>query len=167
MRTSILILAVYFPLSLLSQNTHSFCVGAIGMLSSGNPAQSLAQSFTSKASCLQVQTGIQVHQGILGRLPFAIDCNTAVTITPFSIRLFPNPVINYVRIDGAGAIGSNENCLLAIIDATGRLLFKESTTIPALRSGISYFWGWLKSGSYFLKVDGETIHQIVPFVKIN
>ena len=167
MKTLFLLLLIYFPVSTFCQASSSFCIGAIGMLSSGNQAQSLAQSFNSKSACIQLNTGMQVYESVIGRLQFTLDCNTNTTSLPFLIRLYPNPVINYVRVDGEGTSGNDENITISIIDATGRLLYKTISNAPALRTGLSYYWGWLKAGNYFLKVDGTSTHQIIPFIKMN
>ena len=93
--------------------------------------------------------------------------NVLLIVTPVDIRLFPNPVRNYVRLAGSGISENDQNLSLSLYDAAGKRLWEQVITVSQLIAGTSFFWGWLQSGNYYLRVDGEELRRVIPFIKLN
>ncbi|MEY3324513.1 MAG: Secretion system C-terminal sorting domain [Bacteroidota bacterium] len=162
-----IILLCFIPTVAFAQPSVIYSIGAIGNLSGQTEAKCLSQSIIFSNGCVQLQTGLSLFSGLIGLAEFNLDCKPSTTPTPFNIRLYPNPVINYVRLEGSGFSTSETKIDLSIIDATGRLIQKQQIIAAALLNGSSYFWGWLQSGNYFLRIESDNVKRIIPFVKLN
>ena len=155
------------PTVVFAQPSVIYSIGAIGNLSGQTEAKCLSQSIIFSNGCVQLQTGLSLFSGLIGLRDFNLDCKPSTTPTPVNIRLYPNPVINYVRLEGTGFSTSETKIDLSIIDATGRLIQKQQIIAAALLNGSSYYWGWLQSGNYFLRIEADNVKRIIPFVKLN
>lgn len=153
---------------LLAQPELIHTIGSIGSLSGGSEAKSIPQSFNFYNGCFQLQTGLSVLNGVIGNAAFNLDCKPSANPTITTIRLYPNPMANYVRLEGTGFdSGVEEIITLSIVDAIGRLHFNQKISAIPLQRGISYNWGWLSAGNYFLRVESDKRKIIIPFIKIN
>lgn len=152
---------------LYSQSRSFFSIGVMGSLSKGERVTSLAQSFNNKADCLQLNTGLALYSGYFGIREFDLACKSNPSSPAVEIRLYPNPVQNYVRIEGSGFMGNEPQITMVLFDDNGRKVLQEIVTTAQLITGRSYNWGWLSSGNYYLRVDGYNTHRIIPFIKLN
>jgi hypothetical protein len=150
-----------------SQSGSFYGVSVVGSFSQGMRASSLVQSFNKRTECLQLNTGLYLYYGVKGNSRFELTCQTGSIVTPVDIRLFPNPVRNYVRLEGSGISENDQNLSLSLYDAAGKRLWEQVITVSQLIAGTSFFWGWLQSGNYYLRVDGEELHRVIPFIKLN
>ena len=153
MKQLVLLSVLFFCMALkgFSQSGSFYGVSVVGSFSQGMRASSLVQSFNKRTECLQLNTGLFLYYAIKGSSKFELTCQTNSSDTPIDIRLFPNPVRNYVRLEGSGPLDIDQNLSLSLFDA----------------AGTSFFWGWLQSGNYYLRVDGEELHRVIPFIKLN
>jgi hypothetical protein len=155
------------PSMVFSQTGVIYSISAIGNLSGGTESKSIPQNIIFSNGCIQLQTGLSLFSGLIGQTDFNLDCKSGTTPNLATIRLYPNPVSNYVRIEGSGFSSNDTKIELSIIDATGRIIQKQQVLSAALLNGNSYYWGWLQSGNYFLRVEADNLKRIIPFVKLN
>ena len=169
MKQLVLLSLLFFCMALkgFSQSGSFYGVSVVGSFSQGMRASSLVQSFNKRTECLQLNTGLFLYYGIKGNSRFELTCQTGSIVTPVDIRLFPNPVRNYVRLAGSGISENDQNLSLSLYDAAGKRLWEQVITVSQLIAGTSFFWGWLQSGNYYLRVDGEELHRVIPFIKLN
>ena len=169
MKQLVLLSVLFFCVALkgFSQSGSFYGVSVVGSFSQGMRATSLVQSFNKRTECLQLNTGLYLYYGVKGNSRFELTCQTGSIVTPVDIRLFPNPVRNYVRLEGSGISENDQNLSLSLYDAAGKRLWEQVITVSQLIAGTSFFWGWLQSGNYYLRVDGEELHRVIPFIKLN
>jgi hypothetical protein len=169
MKQLVLLSLLFFCMALkgFSQSGSFYGVSVVGSFSQGMRASSLVQSFNKRTECLQLNTGLYLYYGVKGNSRFELTCQTGSIVTPVDIRLFPNPVRNYVRLEGSGISENDQNLSLSLYDAAGKRLWEQVITVSQLIAGTSFFWGWLQSGNYYLRVDGEELHRVIPFIKLN
>ena len=169
MKRKYILVLLYCLLSkcMIAQSGLIYTIGSIGSLSNGSEATCLSQSFNFSNGCVQFQTGISILSGVIGNAIFNLDCKTTSNQHVISIRLYPNPMANYARLEGTGFDSEEEIITLSILDAIGRLHFNQKIVASALQAGISYNWGWLSAGNYFLRVESEKRKNVIPFIKIN
>lgn len=169
MKQLVLLSVLFFCVALkgFSQSGSFYGVSVVGSFSQGMRASSLVQSFNKRTECLQLNTGLYLYYGVKGNSRFELTCQTGSIVTPVDIRLFPNPVRNYVRLEGSGISENDQNLSLSLYDAAGKRLWEQVITVSQLIAGTSFFWGWLQSGNYYLRVDGEELHRVIPFIKLN
>ena len=105
-----------------SQSGSFYGVSVVGSFSQGMRASSLVQSFNKRTECLQLNTGLFLYYAIKGSSKFELTCQTNSSDTPIDIRLFPNPVRNYVRLEGSGLLDIDQNLSLSLFDAAGKRL---------------------------------------------
>jgi hypothetical protein len=150
-----------------AQDSVFMSMGVIGSFSSGVRACSSSFQFNGKNECFQVESGIVVLSGIRSNGDFEVVCRSSSSIFPLDIQLFPNPVHQYARIEGGGFSDPTEQVLLTLFDAVGKRIWEKRIYAAEVKSGISYFWGWLQAGNYFLSVKGGNKHKVIPFLKLN
>ena len=150
-----------------SQSGSFYGVSVVGSFSQGMRASSLVQSFNKRTECLQLNTGLFLYYAIKGSSKFDLACQSSPSVTPIDIQLFPNPVRNYVRLEGSGLLDIDQSISLSLFDAAGKRLWGQVIPVSQLIAGTSFFWGWLQSGNYYLRVDGEELHRVIPFIKLN
>lgn len=149
-----------------AQSVSSITVSAIGAFADGGKATSLALSISKSTDCLQLNTGLALYSGIMGHLPFVMTCKTDAPTLPVDIKLYPNPVENYTRLVSSLPTTNSSPFQLSVIDALGRIVMVKQISATLLSAGISLYFGQLPSGNYFLKLDRENLHHVIPFIKV-
>jgi hypothetical protein len=169
MKQVVLLSVLFFCISLkgFSQSGSFYGISVVGSFSQGMRASSLVQSFNKRTECLQLNTGLFLYYAIKGSSKFDLTCQSSPSVTPIDIQLFPNPVRNYVRLEGSGLLDIGQSISLSLFDAAGKRLWGQVIPVSQLIAGTSFFWGWLQSGNYYLRVDGEELHRVIPFIKLN
>ena len=151
----------------IAQVSTAASVGVVGAFLQGNRASSMAIQFNAAKECFQVQSGLVLFSGIKGVGNFEFVCRTASNIQPVDIRLFPNPVQQYVRLEGNGFSELDQQIWLSVFDAGGKRVWEQTITTYQLEVGVSFFWGWLQAGTYYLQVKSELVSKVIPFIKSN
>lgn len=142
-------------------------VGSVGAFSDRGYVASLAISFNKVAECVKLNTGVSLFGSSIGQREFFVSCAPSSVDEYLDFTLYPNPVVNYTRLVAAGTVSSLNQYLLAIIDATGRLVWKEKVTASDLRSGHILKIAHFSAGNYFLRVEGSGFSRVIPFVKVH
>jgi hypothetical protein len=128
---------------------------------------SYVTTLDKNVACLQLVSGIYAYYGITGNKLFTLNCPTGPVLVRPEIKLFPNPAINYIRAQSTQLLTDHPSLLFRIIDASGRTIMQQTVSNNQLYAGQSLFVGMLASGSYFLKIEGASLKQIIPFIKVN
>jgi hypothetical protein len=81
------------------------------------------------------------------------------------LLVYPNPVLNEVTVDFAGIKQGSYS--LEIIDVLGRLLYRSDANISSSSQQARLRLGEYASGSYFLLINGESLHKTVKLIKTN
>lgn len=144
-----------------------FNVSAVDRTTDNTKIVSYATSIYKNTACLQVITGLSTFYGIVGNKLFVLDCSNGPVNSKPEIKLFPNPAMNYTRLQSTTLLLDNPNFQLRVFDAAGRLVMQHAITNSQLHAGYSLFLGTLASGNYFLKIEGASIYQVIPFIKVN
>ena len=152
--------------SALAQSSSFISVSAIAALSNGSKVTCQALSFNKAVDCIQLNTGLSLFSGILGVMQFSAACKAITASVPLAFKLFPNPVVNYTRLISTASLPAVDQLQLAVIDAMGRIVMKRAIGSSNLTTGISLFFGNLSAGNYYLRIDGENLHRVVPFIKV-
>jgi hypothetical protein len=142
-------------------------ISATGKLSDGASIMSLAVSFNKKSACLKLNTGLSLYQGERGDGAFVMACRANSELPAIEIKLFPNPVSTYGKLMSMALLGQERQLAVSVFDASGRALFQLQKTAEQLFNGLSIDMSGLAAGSYFLRVDGKSVHRVIPFIKIN
>ena len=141
-------------------------VGSIGQLSSGGYASSLATSFNNSVDCIKLNTGVTLFSGLFGQNEFFTACKPVVSFESVEFNLFPNPVVNYTRLVASSMPSSLTSFSLVVFDALGRTILKTKLDSHVLRTGYVINASGFLSGNYFLRVYGNGLSRVIPFVKV-
>lgn len=128
-------------------------VGCVGSLADGGYVASLPVSFNSVADCIKLNTGVSLFGSTLGHKEFVVFCKPVSADENLEIQLYPNPVVSYTRLVATGVDLSLSQVNLTIVDAAGRVVWREKVYGTALRTGYVLKIGHFSAGNYFLRVD--------------
>lgn len=161
----VLFLLTFLPRS-NAQSISFSRVGSIGQLSLGGYASSLATSFNNSVDCIKLNTGVTLFNGLFGQNEFFSSCKPVVSVESLEFNLFPNPVINYTRLVASGIPSSLTTMSLVVVDALGRTILRTKLDSRVLRAGYVINASGFLSGNYFLRVYGDGLSRVIPFVKV-
>lgn len=163
----ILLLLSSYPLIGLAQNPIFFSVSAVDPTTDQSKRASYTINLNKNVGCLQVQSGLYAWYGITGNKLFSADCPTGTPLARIEIKLFPNPAVNYTRLQSNILLNESPTLQLSIIDAIGRVVLRRSISNDQLYAGHSLYVGMLSAGNYFLKIEGASVKQVIQFIKVN
>ena len=163
----ITILGVAFP-----QNSHAQQTQGAFIMSSVGPIQnmsnnSMAVTFNSTATCLNVQNGVAVLNGVRGSGQFAINCEVTMKFNTLGIKLFPNPVSTTAKVKFANTPPLTETFNLSIWSTEGGLISTRKETGYNLFQGMTLDLSGLNSGTYVLKIESDNFVDAIKFIKAN
>lgn len=142
-------------------------VGSIGSFSDGGYVACLAVSFNTASECVKLNTGVSLFGATLGQREFIVSCKTNAANEPFDFALFPNPVVTYARLVARGNSSMFNRVNLSIVDASGRILWREKVDVNSLRTGLVLNIGHFSAGNYFLRLEVSAFVKVLPFVKVH
>jgi hypothetical protein len=139
-----LLFALAFPQSLKAQLlTGTFIMSSVGGIENASN-NSMAITFISSATCLNVQNGTAVLTGDRGTGNFAINCEVKTMFNSLGIKLYPNPATESIVVQ---TLDANNNSLVSLIDITGKQLSESVFENGKATFNISK----LENGIYFVK----------------
>lgn len=162
----ILVVSCFFNVC-IAQSLSFSRVGSIGGFSDRGYVASLAICFNKATECVKLNTGVSLFGAALGQREFFISCKTFSAEEPLDFNLFPNPVVSYARVVATGITVSLSQVSLSIVDASGRVLWREKVDAGSLRTGYVLKVGHFLAGNYFLRVDANGYNKAIPFVKVH
>lgn len=155
------------PLFLTAQASTFFTVSATGPLSSGESTSSLPIQFSGNSDCLKINSGLAVYSGARGSQSFVMACRTSNNEPIIELTLFPNPTTAYSRLISSVLLRSEQQLIITVVDSKGRVVLQLSKSADQLFAGADINFQQISAGSYFMRIDGRVIHQVIPFIKMN
>ena len=161
-----LIVIGMWPANLQAQSSANFMMSSMGSIP-GASNTGMAVQFNSIATCLNVQNGMAVLNGVRGSGQFAINCEVTLKINSLGIKLYPNPVNISTRVKFANAPPLTETFNLSVWTTDGALLSTRKESGYNLFQGIKLDVSALFSGTYVLKIESENYVDALKFIKAN
>jgi hypothetical protein len=163
----LILLLSAFSIGSFGQSSQSFRVGAIDMFENGERAASNALTFNKSAECVQLNTGLNLNEGVKGLRDFDLTCKNYINRINVRFNLFPNPVVNSTRLQSSVLLNNPQPILLVVIDALGRVVLNKTVSAGLLYNGVNLNFSSLPAGSYYIKINTSDVHQFIPFIKVN
>ena len=161
-----LILLGMMPSMLQAQSSANFMMSSMGSIP-GASNTGMAIQFNSIATCLNVQNGVAVLNGVRGNGQFAMNCEVSLKINSLGIKLYPNPVNITTRIKLTNTPPLTETFNLSVWTTDGALLSTRKESGYNLFQGINLDVSALGSGTYVLKIESENYVDALKFIKAN
>lgn len=161
-----LVLLSLTPKKLQAQSTPAFIMSSVGSIP-GTSNTSMAIQFNSTATCLNVQNGVAVLNGVRGSGQFAINCEVTLKINSLGIKLYPNPVNTSTKVKFVNTPPLTETFNLTVWTTDGVLLSTRKESGYNLFQGINLDVSAIGSGSYVLKIESENYVDALKFIKVN
>jgi hypothetical protein len=163
----ITIIAIAFPRSIQAQQlTGVFIMSSVGGLQNMSN-NSMAVTFSSSATCLNVQNGTAVLTGDRGTGNFAINCEVKSKYNTLGIKLYPNPVIATTKIKFINTPPLNDQFNISIWGADGIKITSGKATGYELFQGMPLDFSSLIAGSYIIQIESEKYRDALKFIKAN
>lgn len=167
MKYLILIVINIFSFLLLAQDRSFIAVNATGPLSTGSLALSSPAFFDKKNDCLKINSGVSLFSGSIGSGLFVMLCDTEEDIRAVQFRLYPNPASSTSTLVSSILLRGEREISITIVDAMGRVVIQSFRSADQLLAGTSISLNSLVAGNYFLRIDGQVVHQVISFIKVN
>jgi len=165
LHANFLLFALAFPQSLKAQLlTGTFIMSSVGGIENASN-NSMAITFISSATCLNVQNGTAVLTGDRGTGNFAINCEVKTMFNSLGIKLYPNPVITTTKIKFINAPPFNDQFSISIWGSDGFKITSGKATGFELFQGMSLDFSMLHAGSYIIQIESEKYRDAFKFIK--
>jgi hypothetical protein len=163
----ITISAIAFPQSIQAQQlTGAFIMSSVGGLNNMSN-NSMAVTFSSSATCLNVQNGTAVLTGDRGTGNFAINCEVKSKYNTLGIKLYPNPVVSITKIKFINTPPLNDQFNISIWGADGFRITSGKATGYELFQGMTLDFSMLQAGSYIIQIESDKYTDALKFIKAN
>jgi hypothetical protein len=163
----ITISAIAFPQSIQAQQlTGAFIMSSVGGLNNMSN-NSMAVTFSSSATCLNVQNGTAVLTGDRGTGNFAINCEVKSKYNTLGIKLYPNPVVSITKIKFINTPPLNDQFNISIWGADGFRITSGKATGYELFQGMPLDFSMLQAGSYIIQIESDKYTDALKFIKAN
>jgi hypothetical protein len=163
----ITISAIAFPQSIQAQQlTGAFIMSSVGGLQNMSN-NSMAVTFSSSATCLNVQNGTAVLTGDRGTGNFAINCEVKSKYNTLGIKLYPNPVVAVTKIKFINTPPLNDQFNISIWGADGFRITSGKATGYELFQGMPLDFSMLQAGSYIIQIESDKYTDALQFIKAN
>ena len=165
--TNILLFLVAFPQSIEAQQmTGTFIMSSVAGIENASN-NSMAVTFNSSATCLNVQNGTAVLTGDRGTGNFAINCEVNAIFNSLGIKLYPNPVGANTKVKFIKAPPLNDQFSITIWNAEGLQVGNVKATGFEIFQGKQIDFGSLSIGSYVIQIESEKFIEALKFIKAN
>ena len=152
------------PSKLAAQSSANFMMSSMGSIP-GASNTGMAIQFNSIATCINVQNGVAVLNGVRGNGQFAINCEVTLKINSLGIKLYPNPVNVTTKVKLTNTPPLTETFNLSVWTTEGVLLSTRKESGYNLFQGINLDMSTLGIGSYVLKIESENYIDALKFIK--
>jgi Secretion system C-terminal sorting domain len=165
--TIIIIIGLAFPRSLHAQElTGAFIMSSVGGLQNMSN-NSMAVTFSSSATCLNVQNGTAVLTGDRGDGNFAINCEVNTIFNSLGIKLYPNPVGANTKVKFINTPKLTDQFTISVWNAEGFQISSSKATGYELFQGKGMDFSSLIAGSYIIQIESEKYRDALKFIKAN
>jgi hypothetical protein len=162
-----LLFAIAFPQSLKAQQiTGTFIMSSVGGIQNVSN-NSMAITFNSSVTCLNVQTGAAVLTGDRGTGNFAINCEVNTVFNSLGIKLYPNPVGVNTKVKFINTPPLNDQFNITIWNSEGQQVGTAKATGFEIFQGKQIDFGSLSVGSYVIQIESEKYIDALKFIKAN
>mgnify|MGYP000344635579 CR=1 FL=1 len=163
----ITIIGSAFPQSIQAQQlTGAFIMSSVGGLNNMSN-NSMAVTFSSSATCLNVQNGTAVLTGDRGTGNFAINCEVITKMNTLGIKLYPNPVIATTKVKFLNTPPLNDQFTISIWGTDGFKITSGRATGYELFQGMPLDFSLLQAGSYIIQIESDKYTDALKFIKAN
>jgi len=165
--TIIIIIGLAFPRSLHAQElTGAFIMSSVGGLQNMSN-NSMAITFSSSATCLNVQNGTAVLTGDRGDGNFAINCEVNTIFNSLGIKLYPNPVGANTKVKFINTPKLTDQFTISVWNAEGFQISSSKATGYELFQGKGMDFSSLIAGSYIIQIESDKYRDALKFIKAN
>jgi len=163
----IAIIGLAFPRSLQAQQlTGAFIMSSVGGLQNMSN-NSMAVTFSSSATCLNVQNGTAVLIGDRGTGIFAVNCEVNTIFNRLGIKLFPNPVGANTKVKFINTPPLTDQFTISVCNAEGFKITIAKATGYELFQGKGMDFSSLTAGSYIIQIESDKYRDALKFIKAN
>ena len=163
----ITIIGAAFPQSIQAQQlTGAFIMSSVGGLNNMSN-NSMAVTFSSSATCLNVQNGTAVLTGDRGTGNFAINCEVNTIFNSLGIKLYPNPVGANTKVKFINTPPLADQFTISVWNAEGFQITNSKATGYELFQGKGMDFSSLIAGSYIIQIESEKYRDALKFIKAN
>ncbi len=171
----IFLLVLFSPRYLFSQfpettpTTTAFIMSSINNFENTSNISTAVQ-FTSNTTCIDVQNGIAVFNGIRGNGQFSIDCKVTLSLNSLGVKLYPNPASNYTKISVDNKnkfidIKNNDFFTLCIWSPEGYLISTKKIIGYELLQGTTLDISMLPLGTFIIRLESTNTFDAIKFIK--
>ena len=161
------IIVLAFPQSIHAQQlTGAFIMSSVGGLQNMSN-NSMAVTFSSSATCLNVQNGTAVLTGDRGTGNFAINCEVNTIFNSLGIKLYPNPVGASTKIKFINTPPLTDQFTISVWNSEGFKISSTKATGYEIFQGKGMDFSGLIAGSYIIQIESEKYTDALKFIKAN
>ena len=161
------IIVLAFPQSIQAQQlTGAFIMSSVGGLNNMSN-NSMAVTFSSSATCLNVQNGTAVLSGDRGTGNFAINCEVNTIFNSLGIKLYPNPVGASTKIKFINTPPLTDQFTISVWNSEGFKISSTKATGYEIFQGKGMDFSSLIAGSYIIQIESEKYTDALKFIKAN
>ena len=161
------IIVLAFPQSIQAQLlTGAFIMSSVGGLQNMSN-NSMAITFSSSATCLNVQNGTAVLTGDRGTGNFAINCEVNTIFNSLGIKLYPNPVGASTKIKFINTPPLTDQFTISVWNSEGFKISSTKATGYEIFQGKGMDFSSLIAGSYIIQIESEKYTDALKFIKAN
>jgi hypothetical protein len=156
-----------FPQSIQAQQlTGAFIMSSVGGLNNMSN-NSMAVTFSSSSTCLNLQNGTAVLTGDRGTGNFAINCEVKSKYNTLGIKLYPNPVVSITKIKFINTPPLNDQFNISIWGTDGFRITSGKASGYELFQGMPLDFSLLQAGSYIIQIESDKYTDALKFIKAN
>ena len=137
-------------------------MGSMGTVS--NASSFSSPIIISGENCFKVTNSLSKFWPTL-KGEFFTNCIVNLDYIKLSIKITPNPVVNYAYIKFLNMLQLDNKIKLAVYNNTGQLLITKEVGQDALLSGYKLDMTYLSSGYYFIQIASSNILQTFKIIK--
>ena len=161
------IIVLAFPQSIQAQQlTGAFIMSSVGGLNNMSN-NSMAVTFSSSATCLNIQNGTAVIIGERGTGSFAVNCEVNTKFNTLGIKLYPNPVTTSTRIKFINTPPLNDQFTISVWNTEGFKITSGKATGYQLYQGMQLDLSMLPAGNFVIQIESEKYTDALKFIKAN
>ena len=161
------IIVLAFPQSIQAQQlAGAFIMSSVGGLQNMSN-NSMAVTFSSSATCLNVQNGTAVLTGDRGTGNFAINCEVNTIFNSLGIKLYPNPVGASTKIKFINTPPLTDQFTISVWNSEGFKISSTKATGYEIFQGKGMDFSSLIAGSYIIQIESEKYTDALKFIKAN
>ena len=161
------IIGLAFPQNIKAQQlTGAFIMSSVGGLNNMSN-NSMAVTFSSSATCLNVQNGTAVLTGDRGTGNFAINCEVNTIFNSLGIKLYPNPVGASTKIKFINTPPLTDQFTISVWNSEGFKINSAKATGYEIFQGKGMDFSSLIAGSYIIQIESEKYRDALKFIKAN